>query len=80
MISINNILGPLLSVANEIESEMFIANLSQSNSLKDQIKHIQLFREQFLRGILTSSNAVDAIVSARLLVWLYLHPDYVLLR
>ena len=80
MISINNILGPLLSVANEIESEMFIANLSRSNSLKDQIKHIQLFREQFLRGILTSSNAVDAIVSARLLVWLYLHPDSVLLR
>lgn len=78
--SINNTVGPLLFAANEIESEMFIENLSRCNSLKDQIKHIQLFRGQFLRGIIASSNAADAIISARLLMWLYLHPDYALLR
>ena len=63
-----------------IEIESFVENLSESSTLKDQIKHIQQFRGLFLKSISSQSSSIDIVLGVRLLAKFYLHPDYALLR
>ena len=63
-----------------IEIESFVENLSESSSLKDQIKHIQQFRGLFLKSVSSQSNSIDVLLGVRLLAKFYLHPDYALFR